>query len=400
MDDELTPTEPDEAAPRDLGRPPVMGDVAKLAGVSQMTVSRVINERSGVRDDTRARVLAAMRELDYHPNVAARTLVTGRSKTLGVVSFNTTLFGPASTLYGVELAARAADYFVSVATLRRLDRRSLHEAVDRLRTQGVDGIVLIAPQSAIVDALQQLAINLPLVVVEGGIGGGAPVAAVDQYTGAARLTHHLLSLGHETVWHISGPNDWLEADARRRAWENTLREAGREVPPVLPGDWSARAGYDHGRTLASEGSATAVFAANDHMALGVLRALREAGARVPDDVSVVGFDDVPEAAYFSPPLTTVRQNFEEVGQRSLQLLLAQVEGEELDNDQIVIEPDLVLRESSGAAPDRPANRPAPRPASADAPAPSDDPTSASGRDRPEDQPPRGAIGRWRRHLAR
>ncbi len=399
MDDEPTAVEPEQPRPRGLDRPPVMSDVAELAGVSQMTVSRVINERSGVRDETRARVLAAMRELDYHPNIAARTLVTGRSKTLGVVSFNTTLYGPASTLYGVELAARTAGYFVSVATMRRLDRRSLHEAVDRLRTQGVDGIILIAPQSAVVEALQQLAINLPLVVVEGGIGGGAAVAAVDQYTGAARMTQHLLSLGHETVWHIAGPTDWLEARARLRAWKSTLLEAGREVPPVLPGDWSARAGYEHGRTLAAEGRATAIFAANDHMALGVLRALNEAGAHVPTDVSVVGFDDVPEAAYFSPPLTTVRQNFEEVGQKSLQLLLAQIEGGTMDSDQVVIEADLVLRDSSGAAPHRRAVQPAPAAQAASVPTPADD-TTWSDREGSEDRAPRRAVGRWRRHLAR
>ncbi|MEX2550264.1 MAG: LacI family DNA-binding transcriptional regulator, partial [Nitriliruptoraceae bacterium] len=391
---------PEQPRPRDLDRPPVMSDVAELAGVSQMTVSRVINERSGVRDETRARVQAAMRELDYHPNIAARTLVTGRSKTLGVVSFNTTLYGPASTLYGVEVAAQAAGYFVSVATMRTLDRRSLHEAVGRLRTQGVDGIILIAPQSAAVDALQQLAITLPLVVVEGGIGGGAPVAAVDQYTGADRMTHHLLSLGHETVWHISGPNDWLEARARLRAWKSRLLEAGREVPPVLPGDWSARAGYEHGRTLAAEGKATAVFAANDSMALGVLRAFHEAGARIPEDVSVVGFDDVPEAAYFSPPLTTVRQNFEEVGQRSLQLLLAQVEGETLDSDQIVIEPDLVLRDSSGPAPFRATGQPAGAPSGASVSTPLDDPGSRSDHEGSEDRPAGRPVRRWRRHLAR
>lgn len=352
MDDEQGTAERERSSARgsDRRRGPVMGDVAALAGVSQMTVSRVINERPGVRDETRARVLAAMRELDYHPNIAARALVTGRSKTLGVVSFDTTLYGPASMLYGIELAARSAGYFVSVASMRTLDRRSMREAVDRLREQAVDGIILIAPQMSAVDALESLAIDLPLVVVEGGVGGGAPVAAVDQYAGASRVTQHLLALGHETVWHISGPSDWLEARARQRAWEETLVEAGREVPPVLVGDWSARSGYEHGRTLAAAGEATAVFAANDQMALGVLRAYHESGARIPADISVVGFDDVPEAAYFSPPLTTVRQDFGEVGRRSLRLLLRQIEGAPLDTDQVVIEPDLVLRNSSGPPP--------------------------------------------------
>lgn len=352
MEDEAQTTHPERSTVRgqDRRRGAVMGDVAALAGVSQMTVSRVINERPGVRDETRTRVLAAMRELDYHPNVAARALVTGRSKTLGVVSFDTTLYGPASMLYGIELAARSAGYFVSVASMRTLDRRSMREAVDRLREQSVDGIILIAPQASAVDALRNLAIDLPLVVVEGGVGGGAPVAAVDQYAGAARLTQHLLALGHETVWHIAGPSDWLEARARQRAWQDTLLEAGADIPPALVGDWSARSGYEHGRTLASAAEATAIFAANDQMALGALRAFHESGARVPADVSVVGFDDVPEAAYFSPPLTTVRQDFGELGRRSLRLLLGQVEGEPLETDQVVIEPDLVLRSSSGPPP--------------------------------------------------
>ncbi|QBI18351.1 LacI family DNA-binding transcriptional regulator [Egibacter rhizosphaerae] len=327
----------------------VMGDVAALAGVSQMTVSRVINERAGVRAETRARVLAAMQELHYRPNAAARVLVTGRSKTLGVVSFDTTLYGPASTLYHLELAARAADYFVSVAPMRTLDSQSVNEAVEYLRRQAVDGIVLIAPQRATVEALRKLAIDLPVVVVEGGAGGGSPVAAVDQYAGGTRVTQHLLSLGHETVWHISGPEDWLEAQGRRRAWQDTLVAADREVPPPLVGDWGARSGYEHGRALAAA-RATAIFVGNDQMALGVLRALREADLQVPDDVSVVGFDDVPEAAYFSPPLTTVRQDFGELGRVSLDLLIRQVEGEQLDSHYAMIEPDLVLRESSGPPP--------------------------------------------------
>jgi DNA-binding LacI/PurR family transcriptional regulator len=330
-------------------RSAVMGDVAALAGVSQMTVSRVINDRPGVRDETRRRVLRAMQELDYRPNVAARALVTGRSKTLGVVSFDTTLYGPASTLFGIEVAARDAGYFVSIATLASIDRRALGDAVERLREQAVDGVIVIAPHDATVEGLRDLAVDVPLVAVEGGVGGGAPVATVDQYTGAARATSHLLSLGHETVWHISGPVEWPEARARERAWRETLSTAGCRVPDVLVGDWSARSGYTHGKTLIEADDATAVFVANDHMALGLLRALHEAGLRVPADLSVVGFDDVPEAAFFSPPLTTVRQDFAEVGRRAMRQLLDQLEGRTRPADA-VIEPDLVLRESTGKAP--------------------------------------------------
>jgi DNA-binding LacI/PurR family transcriptional regulator len=331
-------------------RSAVMGDVAKLAGVSQMTVSRVINDRGGVRVETRARVLAAMRELDYRPNIAARALVTGRSRTLGVVSFDTTLYGPASTLYGIDLAARAAGYFVNVAPMRRWDADAMRESVDRLRGQGVDGIVLIAPQAWTVEALQTLAVDLPMVVVEGGKGAGAPVVAVDQYLGGARVTQHLLSLGHETVWHVAGPQDWLEARSRLRAWQEILVDAGRDVPEHLEGDWSPRSGYEHGRTLAERPEVTAVFVANDQMALGVLRAMSEAGVKVPRDVSVAGFDDVPEAAYFSPPLTTVRQDFAEVGRESLRLLLRQLEDGDRRADAVVIEPDLILRDSTRPPP--------------------------------------------------
>lgn len=328
-----------------------MGDVAALAGVSQMTVSRVINDRPGVRNETRARVIAAMRELDYRPNVAARALVTGRSQTLGVVSFDTTLYGPASTLYGIEVAARSAGYFISVATLRTLDRKSIVDAVGRLTEQSVDGVIVIAPHASAVEGLRALTFDLPVVAVEGGVGGGSPVVAVDQHVGAARATQHLLSLGHETVWHVAGPSDWLEARARTEAWQATLLEAGREVPAPFVGDWSASSGYVIGRELAQDLDATAVFVGNDQMALGMLRALHEAGRGVPDDVSVVGFDDIPESAFFIPPLTTVRQDFGAVGRRIIALLLEQLEhGGLAHTKRVVIEPDLVLRESTGPPP--------------------------------------------------
>jgi DNA-binding LacI/PurR family transcriptional regulator len=302
-----------------------MADVARLAGVSEMTVSRVLNGSPSVRPATRDRVQSAMREFNYYPNPAARALVTGRSTTVGVVSMDSTLFGPASTLFGLEQAARAAGYVVSVASVRDLTRESIADAVDRLHRQGVEGVLVIAPHVAAQTALRQVPKTLPLVVVEAGTGGGFPVVAVDQVAGARLATEHLLELGHRTVWHLAGPSDWLEAQARERSWRTALRAAGAPVPPVLRGDWSAAAGYDLGRQLAKERDVTAVFAANDHIALGLLRALGEAGRRVPDDISVVGFDDVPEAAYFIPPLTTVRQDFDEVGKRGMALLLAELD---------------------------------------------------------------------------
>src|SRR4051812_35643518 len=272
-----------------------MSDVARLAGVSHQTVSRVINGSQHVRDETRERVLLAMRQLDYRPNSVARALVTGRSRTLGVVSFDTVLHGPASTLFGIERAAHEAGYFITIASLRALDRASVLDAVERLRLQGVDGILVIAPQESAARALMQVPAGLPLVAVEAGPADAVPLASVDQFAGAAAATRHLLELGHATVWHVAGPADWLEAQQRIAGWRATLQEAGVTPPEPLVGDWSATSGYQLGHRLAERADVTAIFVANDQMALGVLRALHEAGRAIPGDVSVVGFDDIPEA---------------------------------------------------------------------------------------------------------
>jgi len=327
----------------------VMADVGRLAGVSHQTVSRVINGSPHVRPETRERVLKAMLDLGYRPNSMARALVTGRTKTLGVVSLDTTLYGPASTLFGIERAAHEAGYFIIVASLRALDRPSVADAVERLRQHGVDGILAITPLEEAADALLHAPDDAPLLAVEAGPDGAVPVVAVDQFEGAAKATRHLLDLGHKTVWHIAGPWEFLESRERQAGWRATLTQAGAEVPEPLPGDWSARAGYDLGRRLSADSAATAIFVANDQMALGVLRAMHEGGRRIPEDVSVVGFDDTPESPFFLPPLTTVRQDFDEVGSRSVRLLVRMIEaGEPLPSGPRV-KPELIVRESTGVA---------------------------------------------------
>ena len=327
-------------------RRPAMTDVAKLAGVSHQTVSRVVNGAEHVREETRARVLDAMRALDYRPNAAARTLVTGRSGTLGVVSFDTTLYGPASTLYGIERAAHDAGYFITIVSLTRLDSDSVLTAVERLRLQGVDGILAIAPQEAAAAALLDLPAEVPLVAVEAGPAGAVPLVAVDQFAGAVLATSHLLELGHRSVWHLGGPVDWLEARQRTAGWRSTLEGAGRSVPPPLTGDWSPASGYRLGRQLALDEAVTAIFVANDQMALGVLRALHEQGREVPGEISVVGFDDIPEAEFFLPSLTTVRQNFNELGRSSLRLLLDVMRNPAAPPAQLTVEPELIVRAST------------------------------------------------------
>jgi DNA-binding LacI/PurR family transcriptional regulator len=339
---------PSAAGPSGRARA-VMEDVAALAGVSAMTVSRVLNTPEKVRPQTRARVLAAMQQLSYHPNSAARVLATGRSGVLGVVSFDTTLYGPASTLYGIEQAARGAGYLVSIASLSTLSRDGIADGVERLRSQSVDGIIIIAPHRSAADGLRGLPPDLPVVVVGAGDDLTVPVAAVDHEAGGTRATRHLLNLGHETVWHIAGPSDWIDSSSRVAGWRAALTGAGREVPDPLPGDWSARSGYEQGKRLAADLQVTAVFAANDPMALGLLRAINEHGLGAPEDISVVGFDDVPEAEYFSPPLTTIRQDFDEIGRRSLALLLERMDA---DGDgargprRHVVAPELMVRRST------------------------------------------------------
>jgi DNA-binding LacI/PurR family transcriptional regulator len=326
----------------------VMTDVARLAGVSYQTVSRVLHESPLVRGDTRERVLAAIRELDYRPNSVARALVTGRSKTLGVVTFDTTLYGPASTLLGIEQAAHDAGYSVSISSLRSLTRDTVLSAIELFRDQGADGVAVIAPLQAGMDALRHVKSDFSVVAVAAGPSGSIPVASVDQAAGAAAATRHLLSLGHRTVWHLAGPPDWMEADERIDGWRSALEAAGAPIPELFRGDWTPRSGYDLGESLLEIPELTAVLVANDQMALGLLRRLHEAGREVPRDLSLVGFDDIPEAAYFAPPLTTVRQDFAELGRLCLQSLLRLIQNES-GPARVVVQPELVLRGSTGPA---------------------------------------------------
>ncbi len=330
-------------------RAAVMSDVARLAGVSHQTVSRVLNNHPSVREETRERVMRAVRQLNYRPNALARGLAGRRSRVIGVVSFDTILYGPAATLLGVERAARRADHGISIVTLEQLDRSGVADAVNRLAEQSVAGVVIIAPLMTAAAAAHSLPSGVPAVVVESDAAGDLPTISVDQVAGARLAVDHLLSLGHETVWHICGPRDWLEARDRVDGWRQALEASQRRVPPLIPGDWSPRSGYDAGMELAGRPEVTAVFCANDQQALGLLRALHERGVRVPEQLSVVGFDDIPEAEYLSPPLTTVRQDFDEVGRRCLAALLDMLDAAQpfATPNHPRVDPTLVVRGSSG-----------------------------------------------------
>ena len=340
------------------GRPPARGrhrlraatmhDVARQVGVSHQTVSRVLNGSDSVSADTRARVLQAIEDLGYRPNTAARALVTRRSQVLGVVSLDTTLYGPTSTLFGIEQAAREAGYFVSVASVKAITASTVRAAVDRLTEQNVDGVVVIVPLRT-GEPLSGLPHGLPVVAVDGRTTAGLASVRVDQEEGGRLVTRHLLDQGAGTVLHLAGPADWFDAQDRLTGWRGELQRAGAPVHRPLRGSWSASSGYEAGRRLARRSDLDAVFVANDQMALGLLRAFHEIGIRVPQDVLVAGFDDVPEAAYYTPPLTTVRQDFGAVGRRSIELLLDQVASGLDRGPQAVVPAQLVVRQSTQRA---------------------------------------------------
>ncbi|MET8507457.1 LacI family DNA-binding transcriptional regulator [Streptomyces sp. NPDC004787] len=341
------------AHPAEDVRPPTMADVAREAGVSHQTVSRVLSGHPNVREATREQVTRAIERLGYRRNSAARALVTRRTRTLGVIAVNTTLYGPASTLTGLQEAAREEGYLVSTVNLRTGEGQGLKDAIDHLAAWGVEGVVAITPQRSHVRALAELDAPFPVVTVEGGHRLDLPGVSLDQELGARMVTEHLLAAGHATVWHVAGPEDWLESEARTAGWRAVLEESGIRPPRVLTGDWSPLSGYRAGQELAGlalarRGAApvTAVFVANDQMALGVLRALREAGIRTPAQVAVAGFDDIPEAEYFPPPLTTVRQDFAAIGRRSIGLLVDHIEGRAGQVEHLLVEPQLIMRAST------------------------------------------------------
>jgi DNA-binding LacI/PurR family transcriptional regulator len=324
-----------------------MGDVAKLARVSPQTVSRVVNAREYVGGDTRERVLTAIRELNYRPNQAAQALVTGRSRTLGVISIDSVAYGPSSVLLGLERAARTHGYFVSVARLASLDRASMIQALEQLQRQGVDGILVNVGRDGIASELDRRLTDVPIVAVEDTPEARVPIIAVDQAAASAAATRLLLDLGHRSVAHVAGPDDWPSARRRIEGWRTTLEAAAVPVPRPLSGDWSVASGYELGRRLAEDRDVTAIFAANDEMALGAMRAMFEAGREVPRDVSIIGFDDVPFARYLTPSLTTVRQDFKEIGERSVDVLLEAIRGADDSGVGAAITLELVVRESTG-----------------------------------------------------
>ncbi|RRR96985.1 LacI family transcriptional regulator [Glycomyces terrestris] len=302
-----------------------MTDVARLAGVSQKTVSRVVNGEPYVSERVREKVLRAARELGYRPNTAARALITGRFGRIGVVALGTALYGPASLQVAIERATRAAGLSVIVANTLEGQPDSVGDAVEWLLRQGVDAIILSEPIDEGVELRTDP--DVPLYSVGRSVPQAENLLQGDFNTdGFREAVEHLLDLGHERVWHVAGPASWFAARERAAGWRAAHEARGIEPPEPLEGDWTPASGYEAGRRLLREPGVTAVACANDDMALGLIRACTEAGVPVPERVSVTGFDDIPAAAYLTPPLTTVRQQFETDAVLSLGLLLRRLSG--------------------------------------------------------------------------
>ncbi|MFI8632710.1 LacI family DNA-binding transcriptional regulator [Microbacterium sp. NPDC077663] len=315
-------------------------DVAARAGVSTQTVSRVINDSPNLRPETRARVEAAMAELGYRVNNAARALGTSTTRTVGVVASDATLWGPGAGIAALDTAAREADRWLATAYADAADPASVTDAAQRLLSQGVDALIVVAAHTATLPALREVAGDTPLAALHTGAG------AERQRRGAALAIDHLVGLGHRRIALLAGPADWLEATARDEGAAAAAATAGIRPAAIWRGDWSAAAGaavaHEVAAAVRSSDGPTAVAAANDQMALGLIAGLVAAGLRVPEDVSVTGFDDNADAAFYTPALTTVRVDTAGEARR----VVAEALG--LPAPGEVAEPVLIARASTGA----------------------------------------------------
>ncbi len=327
---------------------PTIADVAQLAGVSSQTVSRVSTGAQNVRPETRRRVLDAMSKLGYSPNNAARSLRIGSFGTLGLIAHRYERTGEVLTTGGVIAAAEREGYTVSFLSIETQDEEHWQQAAHRISNQAIDGLIIVRAEDATPDSLT-LPVGLPIAVSDSRLVAHYPAVTADQLTGSIDATRHLLDLGHATVHHISGPADSEPAQLRMAAWRRCLAMSGIAPPEPLEGDWTPRSGYELGQQLARDPRLTAVYAANDETAVGLIRALHEAGLRVPQDVSVVGFDDIALAEYLSPPLTTVKQDFPKIGAELVRLVLEQIRSTgapPMARQRTVVPTELIVRSTT------------------------------------------------------
>jgi DNA-binding LacI/PurR family transcriptional regulator len=329
------------------GARPTISDVAKLAGVSYQTVSRVINDHPYVSDDARQRIEAAIKTLGYRPNKVATKLKSKISNTIAIVLYGGWLYGPMQIALNIELVAKTSGFDVIQTNITE-PQKQLREALLHMRDWAVDGILAIIPvQGLPFEEISRICQDTPVVMVDYARGAQMPSTALDDAFGTRQIVEHLISLGHTCFCEISGPLDWFSAQLRHRTVKQVLEEHGLELPVHIEANWTTSGGYQAmKRLLENDRTFTAICSANDSMALGAIRALNQAGIAVPHEVSIAGYDDIPEAAYYTPSLTTVRQDFIQLGILGFEYLMQLMDNPEATLEQRLITPELITREST------------------------------------------------------
>ena len=310
-----------------MTKKPNMFDVANLSKVSHQTVSRVVNNHDSVKPETRARVEAAMDKLGYTPNRAAQTLKTTKSRIIGILASDTHLNGPANIWQNAERAARAAEYFTVTCSVDPTSSTDVKKGIEYLSQIGIDGLIVITPHHETVEIARKTLKRIPVVSIDSSMGSEKMAIQLNNFDDAYRATKHLIDLGHTRILHVAGPATFFEAVDRKAGYEAAMKDSKLKSLSKV-GEWSMDSGYEISKsTNYQAGNITAIFAASDHIALGVLRDCHERKIQVPNQLSIIGFDDLPEAGFSWPPLTTMRQDFQAIGEGALQMLLEKLNEE-------------------------------------------------------------------------
>jgi DNA-binding LacI/PurR family transcriptional regulator len=327
-------------------------DVASAAGVSYQTVSRVINASPSVKASTRQVVLDTIARLDFRPNRAARALAGGPIQSVTVLTANTRLYGFVGALEGIEEAARVAGFALGVRVVESGTPEAVKDAVEGA-IELAGALIVIAFDRPGIATLGAVPLDVPVAAIvetpRGSEAEGKPWVWIDDRQAARDATNYLLGLGHQTVHYISLPAS-TDITQRMLGWRSALVNAGVTVPEPLQGGWEPRSGFEVGQRLAPDPAVTAVLCGNDDLAIGVLRAMHQAGRAIPDSISIVGFDDAPFAAYCSPALTTVRQDWVALGRACFAELLSLLGAGTSSAELLRLQPELMVRESSGPPP--------------------------------------------------
>ncbi|HEY4269468.1 MAG TPA: LacI family DNA-binding transcriptional regulator [Galbitalea sp.] len=328
---------------------PTLYDVAESAGVSHQTVSRVVKGETNIRADLRERIESAIRELDYRPNLTARALASASKHRIAAIVYEFLEVGPNRMAKGASDGAKEAGYLLDIVSLDPRDEQGIEESLSITGQHDLAGLLVIAPSDQVMELIGRVGFTLPVYIESEASPESSDSAVSPNHRAVVGVVDYLLSLGHRRFFNVAGPDGWVSARKRVTAYAEGLEAGGGISLGTIPGNWTSESGYAAGMQIPLDQGVSAVVVGNDQMALGVLAALADRGVRVPEEMSVVGFDDIPEAQYFRPSLTTIRRDFERQGRVALERLLAEITGDASGVSEL-IEPELIVRGSTGPAP--------------------------------------------------